>query len=207
MAKEKMNYFDYFYKVSELAYEQASFLSETLRNYDYKKIQDSIKVMHDKEHQADMLKKDMIEFLIKDFLPPFDRDDIMAMADLYDNVCDTIDEVLLKMYMFNIKKCRKDVVEIVDAIADTCDKLKGLTYNLNGFKNTQKLLDGIVAVNKAEDVGDHLYLNAVNTLFKETSKNNKTYVAWNNIYDCLENCFDACENAADEVRKVIIKNS
>lgn len=207
MAKEKLDYFDYFYKVSVLAHEEALFLYETLKNYDHKKLQDNIQVMHEKEHQADMLKREMIDFLIKDFLPPFDRDDIMAMADLYDTVCDMIDEVLLKIYMFNIKKCRNDVVEIAKAIVDTCEKLKNLTHNLSGFKNTQKLLDRIVEVNTAEDVGDTLYLNAVHKLFGESSKNNKTYVVWSNIYECLENCFDACENAADEVRKVIIKNS
>lgn len=207
MAKEKLNYFDYFYKVSDLAYKQAQLLHEKLSDFDSKKIQETINEMHSTEHQADMLKRDMNEFLIKDFLPPFDRDDIMALSDLYDTVCDTIDEVLLKLYMYNIKKCRSDIGEITKSIVDICNELRDLTSSLNGFKNSQLLIQKVAKVNDIEDVGDKLYIDSVNKLFKDNRLNDKSIVAWNSIYDCLENCFDACENVADEIRNVIIKNS
>ena len=203
----KLDYFEYFNEISQFACEQSQFLYDTLRQYDAQKLPESIKHMHDYEHKADLKKSEMIAQLIKEFLPPFDRDDIVSLAELYDTVCDTIDDVLLKFYMYNITTCNEEAIVISEKIVEICQELKGLTAELGGFKKPDKLLEKVIRVNQIEDEGDKLYLNVMHDLFVKPQKNNKNLICWSNIYTCLEDCFDACENTADLIRNIIIKNS
>ena len=206
MKKEKIDYFKHFYKVADLACKQSDLLIKIVEKYDNSKLQENMKDMHTFEHEADLLKANMIAQLIKDFLPVIDREDIMALADLYDTVCDSIDDVLQRFYMYNIKSCRNDVLVICNKINETCLKLRDLTSELKGFKSPENLLKKVVEVNDVEEQGDELYIDATRKLFTSKSQN-KDLIAWTNIYSGLEECFDACEGVADEIRNVIIKNS
>ena len=206
MKKEKIDYFEYFMTVTELAVKQAELLVRIADDYECDQIDDYMKEMHSFEHKADALKNTMITELIKDFLPPIDREDIMLLADLYDTVCDSIDDVMMKFYMYNIKDLRDDVPVIAGKIKAICTELGNLTSELKGFKSTDKLIRMVVQVNDIEDEGDRLYMEATHRLYSERTSAH-TLMAWTNIYDCLEDCFDACEIVADEIKTVIIKNS
>ena len=206
MKKEKIDYFKHFYKVTDLACKQSDLLIKIVEKYDNSKLQANMKDMHAFEHEADLLKAEMITELIKDFLPIIDREDIMALADLYDTVCDSIDDVIQRFYMYNIKTCRDDVLLICKKINETCIKLRDLTSELKGFKSPDNLLKKVVEVNDVEEQGDKLYIDATRKLFTSKAQD-KDLIAWTNIYSVLEECFDACEDAADEIRNVIIKNS
>lgn len=205
MKKEKIDYFEYFVTVVELAVKQAELLDRITENYDAGRIDEYMTEMHTLEHRADQYKYEMIEELVKDFLPPIDREDIMLLAELYDSVCDSIDDVILRLYMYNISGIRNDVQIIVKKIGDICRELGNLTAELKGFKSTDKLIKMVVMVNSIEDEGDRLYMEATYSLYKEKSTS-KNIVAWTNIYSCLEECFDSCEKVADEIKTVIIKN-
>ena len=204
---KNIDYFEYFTEISSFACEQAKYLHETLSKYDAEKLQERIKHMHSFEHNADVKKADMIAQLIKEFLPPFDRDDIMTLAELYDTVCDTIDDVLLKFYMYDIKKCTDQAVEISAKIIDICRELHELTIELRGFKRPDALVKKVIMVNSLEDEGDRIYTDVMHSLFAEGRKDAKTLLSWSSIYSGLEDCFDACENTADMIRNIIIKNS
>ncbi len=205
MKKEKIDYFAHFITVTELAEKQAELLGRITDEYDPSKLNDYIKEMHSFEHKADQLKNQMITELVKDFLPPIEREDIMLLADLYDSVCDSLDDVMLRFYMYNIKELRQDVRTIVSKIQQICLELGNLTKELKGFKAIDRLMNMVTLVNDIEDEGDRLYIEATHSLYAEHSDSTKTG-AWANIYSCLEECFDSCEKVADEVKTVIIKN-
>jgi len=208
MAKEKrIDYFSYFSEISAMALKQAQLLRDVLTDYNSEELLANIGKMHALEHEADMKKAELIEFLIKDFLPPIDRDDIMELADLYDSVCDAIDDVLMRFYMYNVAECRDDTVGITDKIVEITEELNKLTGNLKGFSNPERLISEVIKVNDIEEEGDQLYLHVMNDLFSQQVKDPQSLLAWEKIYSALENCFDSCENVADEIRNVIIKNS
>ena len=202
----KIDYFEYFKEISILACKQAQYLSETLENYDHDSLPERMKYMHSIEHEADIKKSEMITELIKEFLPPIDRDDIVSLSELYDNVCDTIDEVLLEFYMHDIKECTPEAKVISKKIVEICLQLHELSENLKGFKKPDTLIEKVIQVNDIEDEGDKLYTSVMHELFSKCD-DSKTLLCWSNIYACLEECFDACEHAADLIRNVIIKNS
>ena len=202
----KTDYFEYFIEIADIACKQAEHLHNTFSNYDPAKLTESRDVMHHMEHTADEKKADMIEQLIKEFLPPFDRDDIISLAELYDTVCDTVDDVLLKFYMYGIDECTPQAIVISGKIVEICHKLYDLTCELRGFKKQEHLITLVEAVNDGESEGDALYSDAMHELFsKETDP--KTLIIWRDLYTALEDCFDSCEVTADLIRNIIIKNS
>ncbi len=205
MKKEKINYFEHFTTVAGIAEKQAELLNRIVENYDESKLDQYIQEMHSLEHNADYLKNQMVTELVRDFLPPIDREDIMMLADLYDSVCDSIDDVLLRIYMYNIREMRDDVQTITQRICKICNELGKLTGELRNFKSNEKLLDLVTAVNDIEEEGDKLYIDATHRLYKDET-GIKVISAWTNIYTSLEDCYDSCELVADEIKTVIIKN-
>jgi predicted phosphate transport protein (TIGR00153 family) len=205
MKKEKIDYFEHFITVAGIAEKQAELLNRIVENYDVSKLDQYIQEMHSLEHNADFLKNQMVTELVRDFLPPIDREDIMMLADLYDSVCDSIDDVLLRIYMYNIREMRDDVQIITQRICKICNELGKLTGELRNFKSNEKLLDLVMTVNDIEEEGDKLYIDATHRLYVE-EEGIKTISAWTNIYTSLEDCYDSCELVADEIKTVIIKN-
>lgn len=205
MKKEKIDYFEHFDTVAGIAEKQAELLNRIVENYDESKLDQYIQEMHSLEHNADYLKNQMVTELVRDFLPPIDREDIMMLADLYDSVCDSIDDVLLRIYMYNIREMRDDVQTITQRICKICNELGKLTGELRNFKSNEKLLDLVTAVNDIEEEGDKLYIDATHRLYRDET-GIKIISAWTNIYTSLEDCYDSCESVADEIKTVIIKN-
>nr|WP_297932594.1 DUF47 family protein [uncultured Lachnoclostridium sp.] len=75
----------------------------------------------------------------------------------------------------------------------------------HNLKSLTTISKHIVKVNDLEERGDQLYKENMYRLYREEDV--RRIVMWRNIYECIENCFDTCEHAADIVQAVIMKNS
>ena len=133
MAKKGTDYFEMFTQGVAYACEAADLLRSSFEHYEPEQLRTRIDEMHRIEHTADGVKHDMMQQLMKEFLPPIEREDIMELASTIDDVTDSIEDVLLRMYMFNITTLRDDVQEYTDIILKCCDAL--LTINENFFTN------------------------------------------------------------------------
>ena len=104
--KNDYNYFEEFSKLSQFSYDLAVNLHDTLSNFDSSKITQKVKVAHQIEHSADVAKHEIMNRLVKEFLPPIEREDITTLTQSIDDVSEAIDDVLIHIDMFNIKKIR-----------------------------------------------------------------------------------------------------
>ena len=103
MKKTKNYYFDAFIELVEYSEKAADYLDHVVNNFNSgisKKQKDEIHVI---EHQADIAKHKIQEKLVKEFLPPINRDDILSIIREIDDVTDSIEEVVLRLYMYNVK--------------------------------------------------------------------------------------------------------
>ncbi len=207
MANNRYDYFAYFAEVAQTAKQQAILLEKTVLNYDETKIQELIQEMHSLEHAADEKKKEMMETLIRDFLPPLDFEEITDLSESLDDVCDQIDDVMMHFYMYNISSIRDDVSKITGKIIEITTDLEALCHSIKGLKNPEQLLGLVRAINDQEEVGDRYYLEAVHNLYSDYSLTFHQICGWENLYHGLENCFDACESAANVVRNILIRHS
>lgn len=205
MAK-KYDYFNCFTQMSKIAFEQANLLSSTLKEYSQDTIQEKIATMHNLERDADQLRHELLERLLHEFLPPFDHEDITNLIERLDDVCDTIDDVLMRFYMYDIHTVRNDVENICQGIIDCTNELSELVEQFDNYKKEPKpLLKMINDVNKIEEIGDSYYMESTHNLF--CCNNVNEIIRWKSLYACLEECYDACESVTETMRNIIVKNS
>ncbi len=206
MAKGDKFYFDNFSACATLAKSAANYLVECLENYDADKIEEMIAKMHTFEHSADMKKHEMNETLAKAFVTPVDREDLDMLSQQLDNVCDTLEEVLQKFYIYNIKTIDPAAIEFAKNLVKSCEMLVQIMDEFENFKKSKTMRSLIIACNDVEEDCDKLYLATMHNLTKN-STDVLTTMSWYKIFDCLEACADACEHVSECVGSIIMKNT
>ncbi len=206
MKKEELNYYDEFEKNVDYALQISNILKEYINDFEYDKSLEKENRVHGIENEADANLHKILNYLIKDFLPPFDREDIIELTHKIDDVVDSIDEVVINIDIVDIKKPSDDMKDMVNLLNDACVKLKDMMQKFRHSKKYQETLKLVVEINGIEGEGDILYQEAMKKLFK-TEKDPIELSKWRVIYNCLEDCFDSCEYVANCVEEIIMKNS
>ncbi len=206
MKKEEFNYYDEFIKNADCALRISTILKEYTTQFDGNKTKEIEKQVHQIENEADKNLHEIINYLIKDFLPPIEREDIITLSHRIDDVIDCIDEVAINLDILNVKSLRKDFIEFLNLINSCCIDLKKMIQNFKNVKEYEETRKLIININKIEELGDELYQQAIRNLYS-SEKDPIEVSAWTIIYSSLENCFDACESVASCVEEVILKNT
>ncbi len=123
LGKKDNNYFEMLAELVDYSCKAATLLQSTLANFNLDEIEEKINEMHNIEHTADIKKHDMMNKLAKEFITPIERGDIVDMANYIDNVTDGIEEVLIRIYMYNIKEIKQEAIEFSNIIIKNCDQL------------------------------------------------------------------------------------
>ena len=199
------NYFDSFIRMSEKAKECALFLNKEIKNLDINKLEEKIEEIHMIEHASDEINHEIMENLVKEFLPPIEREDITSLAKKLDNIVDNIEEVLRSIYIFGIDSISEEAIILSDLIITCVDAVNQLLRELKNFKKSKGIKDLIILVNTLEEQGDGLYLDNMRKLY--LGDNPIHIIRWSKIYDILEKCLDSCERVVDEIETIILKNS
>lgn len=206
MAKKHSPYFDDFITMVNFSVQAAEYLQTVLNDYDPATLAERREAMHEIEHAEDEVKHNMMHRLTKEFVTPIDREDIIQLANELDDVTDKIDDILIRMYMYNIKEMRPAALAFADVILNCCRALQKAMVEFPNFHKSQTLLQSIINVNTMEEDGDAIYIDAVRELY-EKAGNAVEVAAWSELFDRLEDCCDSCEHVADLMEIVVMKNS
>jgi predicted phosphate transport protein (TIGR00153 family) len=206
MAKRNSSYFDDFISMVDLSCRAAEFLQTVLNDYKPETLAESRKVMHEIEHEEDTVKHAMMRRLAKEFVTPIDREDIILLANELDEVTDKIDDILIRLYMYNIKEVRQYALKFADVIVRCCKALQIAVKEFPNFQRSSELMPAIINVNALEEEADAIYIEAVRKVYEECG-NAIEVSAWSELYDRLEDCCDACEHVADSLELIVMKNS
>lgn len=206
MAKGDRIYFENYAECASLAKKAATYLVECFENYDASNIEKMLETMHTYEHSADMKKHEMNEMLAKAFVTPVDREDLDLMSHQLDTVLDLLEEVLQKLYIYNIQTIEPAAIEYAKHLVKACDLLCEIMSEFESFKKSKKLRPLIIACNDVEEECDKLYLVTMHELTKKSTDVLVT-LSWYKIYDRLEACADACEHVSECVGSIVMKNT
>lgn len=201
----KFNYYDEFIKNASIALEMSEILKEFINNFENNTAKEIEKQVHKLENDADENLHSVLNFLVKDFLPPIDRQDIIHLSKEIDDVIDYIDEIVINFNILNVYRLRENIHEFIDLISKMCILQKDMICKFKSSKKYEEVNELIIKINILEDEGDRLYEHAIRNLFKENDL--LEIIKWEKIYTYLEDCFDAFERVADTVGEVVLKNS
>jgi predicted phosphate transport protein (TIGR00153 family) len=208
MAKKHSNeYFEGFVSGMESACKAAEYLEDLIEHYDPAKLDVQVEEIHRIEHEADLNKHTLMQKLAKEFITPIEREDIILLLQQIDNVTDFIEDVVRKMFMYNVHAVRFEAVEFASIIKQCCYESRDALKELPGFqRSNQRLMDAIVKVNEFEEAGDRLYCAAMRRLYCENADPLER-ITWTKTFDWMEACCDACEDVMESVEMVVMKNS
>jgi predicted phosphate transport protein (TIGR00153 family) len=163
---------------------------------------DLLREIKDAEHEGDRVTRELVDLLNRTFVTPFDRDDIYRLATAIDDVCDHIDEAAGNISGYGIDGVRTAAREQGQVILRSAQKLDQAVGRLDGFKDVTRQLDEL---RELEDEGDRLNREAVKDLFT-SNEDPLSVIRWKDIHEQLEEAVDACENAADVLEAIMVKN-
>jgi uncharacterized protein len=164
--------------------------------------QERIRDIKDLEHEGDRLTHEVVNLLNRTFVTPFDRDDMYRLAGALDDICDHVDEAAGNIVGYGVKEIRPAAKAQGDVILRAASKLQEAVARLEGFKDSSRQL---MELRDLEDEGDRLNREAVSELFR-TSDDAIAIIRWKDIHEALEEAVDACENAADVLEAIVVKN-
>ena len=206
MKKQELNYFDEFIKNVEIAYEMSIILKEYVAKFDNEKSTEMELKVHKLEIDADHNLHNILSYLVKDFLPPIEREDIVNLANKIDDLVDNIDEIIIDLDILDVKYLRNDFKDFSDLLCQICYKVKEMMNRFKNLKKYEEIIEMKVETNKLEEVGDRLFEKAIKKLY-QNEENAINITRWTTIYNCIENCYDSCEIIANCVEEIIMKNS
>jgi predicted phosphate transport protein (TIGR00153 family) len=154
------------------------------------------------EHEGDRLTYDIVDLLNRTFVTPFDREDMYRLASALDDICDHIDEAAGNILLYGIEEVRPKAKEQGNVVLRATEKIEEAVDLLQGFKDPRRQL---AALRDLEDEGDRLNREAVSELF-HSNGDAISVIRWKDIHEHLEEAVDACENAADVLEAIFVKN-
>jgi len=203
--KKDLNYFDVLITATQYSYQTARQLNDLFA--DYQNVPQKAKAIHDLEHAADHECHRLCEALNVAFITPIDREDIYSLIKSIDDITDLIEDVSNRFDMFNVSAVRPEAIKLGQMMERATKMLAELMVSFKNFKKNKAQIHELVKeVNTIEEEGDRLYRDMVKGLFLY-EKDVLEVIKWKDIYDDMENVLDACEDVADIVQGVVMKNN
>ncbi len=203
--KSESYYYDNFCESISISCRAADMLKTILADFNVRNLPEQMIKFHEIEHSGDEKKHELVSTIVKDFITPLERDDIIKLSHNIDNVTDAIEDILIHIYMCGITKIREEAVKFADIIINICLCTKNLIDEFRNFKKSKKLKEYIIDINRIEEEGDKMYVDSMRKLHLETADVLQV-IAWREIYEFFEICCDACEDVADVVESIVIGN-
>jgi uncharacterized protein len=198
---QKREFFELYNKAAENIVAIAERLVELLDRYP-EGAEDLVRDVKELEHEGDRLTHELVDMLNRNFVTPFDRDDMYRLAGALDDICDHIDEAAGRIVSYGVTEIREQARGQAQVIHRAAGKLAEAVSGLEGFKESKREL---IELRELEDEGDRLAHDGVSSLFSG-DVDPLTVIRWKDIHEGLEEAVDACENAADVLEAILVKN-
>jgi len=158
----------------------------------------------DLEHKGDEIIHDVVKRLNQTFITPLDPEDIHSLASSLDDVIDGIEDAAHRMVAYQVEPIPDTVVTLAEIVHSCCMALKKAVEGLE--KNQREMQQCIIEINKLENDADRVVRGAVIDLF-QNEKDPIRLIKLKEIYEFLEATTDHCEDVADVLQNVVVKNS
>jgi predicted phosphate transport protein (TIGR00153 family) len=198
------NFFKLFEKQVSCAVDAARFFKEVVSRDGVS--EDALSKMGAIEHQADEVAHTIIEQLNKTFITPIDREDIHTLTTQLDDIVDMINTIMSRMRIYRISGVDKNLVEFANVIEESVRAVAQAIGGLRNIKNVKAVFDACVEVNRLENVGDTIRDRVLMELF-ESRKDPIEVIKWKDIYQDAETVLDVCEDVANIVDSIMVKQA
>ena len=194
-------FFDMFISMAQNAHESSKLLTLMMEQPD--KIRDTAESIKALEHKGDRMTHDLIVKLNKTFIVPIDREDIYGLSSKLDDVTDLIESIARRLVLFKVTEVSEPALELARVLQRST---AAIVVAVSELQNGMKVMDPCIEINRLEDEADHIYHLALAKLF-EAEKDPIALIKWKELYEKLEASLDRCEDVANVIEGIIVKNA
>jgi len=197
-----------FFTLFEQAKQNLTLLAETLheavnasksdREESYLKIEELEVIIEDITHKTHLE-------LSKNYITPFDREDIHSLIKAIDDVADYMHSATSKMKLYQVEKITKSIRKLTEINLESCQLIAvGIqelkVMNHKGIKETCK------KINKIESKADSVFDKAVADIF-ENEQDAKNIIKYKEVLSALDSASDKCKSVANVMEQISVKHS
>jgi len=201
LVPQEEKYFDFFNEMAGHIHASAELLAEMFARFD--QAEEYVRRIKNLEHQCDDLTHTIVMKLNQTFITPIDREDIYALAGKLDDVIDLIDSAASHTIMYKVlevtETARKQADVIVRATAE-------IVHAVAKIKTNSGLQQHFIEIHRLENEGDVLYREALAQLFDD-HEDPLEVIKWKDLYETLERSIDKCEDVANVLEAIMLKNA
>jgi predicted phosphate transport protein (TIGR00153 family) len=155
------------------------------------------------EQEGDRIVHDVIGRVNHTFVTPIDREDILELISVLDDIVDYTEEVADYMGLYKIEASMEQAMRLTHVLLGAARQLADAIPRLRGFRD---ISEQIVETHRLENEGDRIVREAIAALF-ERGIDPIFVIRWKDIFERLEDAIDACERAAYILEGIVIKNA
>ncbi|MGD0282847.1 MAG: DUF47 family protein [Dissulfurispiraceae bacterium] len=200
---KKVDFFELFDRAALNITKGAALLVDLMEHFD--KADDIIKQIYEVEQEGDMLTHDIMKKLNKTFITPIDREDLYALASRLDDVIDFIWAAVDRMTVFKIEDSTKEAISMSKDLLTTTEVIHKTIQKLKE-KNYVHVQEYCIEINRLENRIDRDFRDALGRLFEEVT-DPIFIIKWKDIYEFLEDASDRCEDVANILEAIVLKNA
>ena len=196
-------FFDMFQEQADHVVLAAKALVKILENYDLETIDTKAAEIRTNEHEGDVLTHNIIRKLNQTFVTPFDREDIYSLTTRLDDVLDLIEGTVNRLKMYRIKQVTPELITIAKIVLLSSEEI---AHAISKMNNIQRIADHCIEINRLENEADLVTRQIIAHLFNNTT-NPIEIIKWKEIYEYVELATDKCEDIANILEGIMLKNS
>jgi hypothetical protein len=203
MPKDKI-FYTLFEQVAVTVAQMGKLMKDVVTEPDYDKRAAIIAQIEDMEHVNDDYTHKIFTELGRNFITPFDREDIHYLATALDDIADYIFASAKKINFYKVNPNDQGIQKMADLIEQGSEQIKNAVFELRNMRNMRAITDALVKVNSIENQADDIFDLSIDRLF-ETEPDAKEVIKKREIYQVMEIVTDKCEDAGNVIESIIIK--
>lgn len=200
-------FYDFFEKDVENLLSAATLFSELMVNtMSPEERVFKIRRIEELEHRGDEITHQIFSEVGSNFITPIDREDVHALASALDEVLDYLKGAATRIVLYRVTEIPAEATRLADLILEQVRELHKAIGFLRDLRNVESIRECLVRINSIENEADDLFEMAIAQLF-ETCKDPIKLIKTKELYVSLETATDQCEDAANVVETIIVKNT
>ncbi len=204
--KDKKIFFPLFEQAASNVVTMATVLVEAVNSKEAATREELYKQIDKLENKGDDLTHQIYLELGKNFITPFDREDIHSLATAIDDVADYIQGSANRMSLYRVDDITEPIQKLSDLILQASTDLEKAVRELKDLRNVRNIADSCIRINSIENQADYVFDRAVADLFLY-EKDPLRVIKYKEVLAALETATDMCEDAANVMESILVKNA
>jgi len=194
------DFFILFRKQAALVRKGCDLLHEMMETFD--RLEDRARELKEVEHEGDLVTHEIFERLNRTFITPLEREDIHTLASNLDDVLDAVEAIGSRLVLFRVGQPASEAVRMAQILTECGHQIQ---QAVDSLKNMHNLMSFTAEINRLENEADGISRNVTADLFSGRH-DLLDVLRWKEIYGRLEGAADKCEDVANTIEAIVLKN-